>query len=46
MQFEENVTVMEATKYETDLENKLNTSFVNYNNPPKSISINVNLNNQ
>ena len=45
IKFEENVISIETTKAETTLQNKLNTSFVNYDNQPKSISINVNLNN-
>ena len=45
IKFQENVLSIEATKIEMNLQNKLNTSFVNYDNSPKSISINVNLNN-
>lgn len=45
IKFEENIILMKATNIETSLQNKLNTSFVDYNWSPKSISKNVNLNN-
>lgn len=45
IKFEENILSIEVTKLEIALQKKLNTSFVNYNDQPKSISINVNLNN-